>query len=130
MLDNEQNKPLTDKQKQFCEEYLIDKNATQAAIRSGYSPKTAYSIGAENLKKPQIREYIDKVLTEQSLGRGETLKAISDIARASLNDYFKLKKVIKRPKVVKHLSEIIADLQNECEDAEKLMSRISPSDDQ
>lgn len=41
---------MTEKQKLFCEEYLIDLNATQAALRAGYSEKTAYSIGNENLK--------------------------------------------------------------------------------
>lgn len=46
---------LTPKQKRFCEEYLIDFNATQAAIRSGYSKKTAQAIGAENLTKPLIQ---------------------------------------------------------------------------
>ena len=45
---------MTKKQKRFVEEYLIDLNATQAAIRAGYSPDTAGSIGAENLKKPEI----------------------------------------------------------------------------
>ena len=40
---------ITKKQKRFCEEYLIDLNATQAAIRAGYSPDTAGAIGAENL---------------------------------------------------------------------------------
>ena len=47
---------LTEKQKRFCDEYLIDLNATQAAIRAGYSPDTAYSIGQENLKKPEIKK--------------------------------------------------------------------------
>ena len=42
---------LTDKQKRFVEEYLVDLNATEAAKRAGYSEKTAYSIGFENLKK-------------------------------------------------------------------------------
>lgn len=51
---------LTDKQLRFCEEYLIDFNATQAAKRAGYSEKTAYSIGVENLKKPEIQNYIEK----------------------------------------------------------------------
>ena len=55
---------LTDKQKRFCEEYLIDCNATQAAIRAGYSTKTAYSIGIENLKKPEIKNYIDEKMKE------------------------------------------------------------------
>lgn len=54
---------LTDKQKLFAEEYLIDLNAAQAAIRAGYSEKTAYSIGNENLKKPEIQEYI-KILID------------------------------------------------------------------
>lgn len=55
---------LTEKQKRFAEEYLIDLNATQAAIRAGYSPKTAYSIGEENLRKPEIKTYIDARLAE------------------------------------------------------------------
>jgi len=45
---------LNDKQRAFVREYPIDRNATQAAIRAGYSEKTAYSIGSENLKKPEI----------------------------------------------------------------------------
>ena len=57
---------MTDKQKRFCEEYLIDCNATQAAIRAGYSQKTAYSIGIENLKKPEIKNYIDEKMKELS----------------------------------------------------------------
>lgn len=46
---------LTPKQERFVKEYLIDLNATQAAIRAGYSEKTAYSIGHENLSKPEIQ---------------------------------------------------------------------------
>ena len=53
---------LTTKQKRFCDEYLIDLNATQAAIRAGYSEKTAKSIGQENLTKPDLQEYIQKML--------------------------------------------------------------------
>ncbi len=45
---------MNSKQQRFVEEYLVDHNATQAAIRAGYSAKTAYSIGHENLKKPEI----------------------------------------------------------------------------
>ncbi len=50
---------LTGKQLMFVNEYLIDLNATQAAIRAGYSKKTAGQIGDENLKKPQISQMID-----------------------------------------------------------------------
>lgn len=52
---------LNEKQKLFCEEYLIDLNATQAAIRAGYSKKTARSIANENLTKPDIQDYIQKL---------------------------------------------------------------------
>lgn len=61
---------MTKKQKQFCEEYLIDLNATQAAIRAGYSCETAYSIGQENLNKPEIRANIDQAMAERSKRTG------------------------------------------------------------
>lgn len=56
---------LTDKQKRFCDEYLIDMNATQAAIRAGYSEKTAKQIATENLSKPYLQEYIQKAMAEK-----------------------------------------------------------------
>lgn len=59
-------KGLNLKQKRFCMEYIIDNNATQAAIRSGYSKKTAAVIGAENLTKPNIKEEIDKLQDKTS----------------------------------------------------------------
>jgi len=49
---------MTPKQQRFVTEYLIDLNATQAAIRAGYSENTAYAIGYENLSKPEIAEAI------------------------------------------------------------------------
>ncbi len=49
---------LTDKQRRFCEEYCIDLNATQAAIRAGYSKDTAGVIGSENLSKDYLVDYI------------------------------------------------------------------------
>lgn len=51
---------LTAKQARFVDEYLVDLNATQAAIRAGYSEKTAYSVGHENLSKPEISLAIEK----------------------------------------------------------------------
>lgn len=56
---------LTNKQQLFVDEYLIDLNATQAAIRAGYSEKTAYSIGEENLKKPDIADAIQKRMNDR-----------------------------------------------------------------
>ena len=57
---------MTPKQKRFIEEYLVDLNATQAAIRAGYSKDTAYSIGCENLTKPEIQEAINEAVTARS----------------------------------------------------------------
>lgn len=56
---------MTARQKRFCDEYLIDLNATQAAIRAGYSPKTAYRTGADNLIKPQIKNYLTQRMAEK-----------------------------------------------------------------
>ena len=55
---------MTAKQVKFCQEYLIDLNATQAAIRAGYSEDTAGVIGYENLKKPYIEAYIGELQEE------------------------------------------------------------------
>jgi len=57
---------LTDKQKAFVDEYLVDLNATQAAIRAGYSSKTAKQIGTENLSKPVVAEAIQEAIAERS----------------------------------------------------------------
>ena len=61
---------LTKKQQLFVDEYLIDLNATQAAIRAGYSPETAKDIGCENLAKPNIKSEIDKALAIRSRRTG------------------------------------------------------------
>ena len=57
---------LNPKQKRFCEEYIIDLNATQASIRAGYSKKTAQRIGSENLSKPLIDKEIQNQLKKRS----------------------------------------------------------------
>lgn len=76
---------MTEKQKIFCDEYLIDLNATQAAIRAGYSKKTAYAIGNENLNKPEIQEYIQKRLMEKDEAliakQDEVLKTLTRVLR-------------------------------------------------
>lgn len=57
---------LTEKQLMFCKEYLIDLNATQSAIRAGYSEKTAIVIGSENLAKPNIQAKIQEFMSKRS----------------------------------------------------------------
>lgn len=76
---------MTDKQKRFCDEYLIDLNATQAAIRAGYSKKTANRIATENLSKPVIKEYISKRMAEKEskliADQDEVLKYLTSVLR-------------------------------------------------
>jgi phage terminase small subunit len=80
---------LTDKQEAFCEYYLIDRNATQAAIRAGYSEKTAASIGSENLTKPNILEYLQKRKDELKMDADEAMMLLSLQARSSMADYIR-----------------------------------------
>jgi phage terminase small subunit len=77
---------LTDKQERFCYEYCIDMNATQAAIRAGYSQDTAYSIGTENLKKPEIKERIDYMKANLAETAGiSALKVIQEHAKLAFS---------------------------------------------
>lgn len=80
--------PLTVKQKLFVEYYLVDRNATQAAIKAGYKSKAAASMGAENLRKPQIAEHIEKRMSEVAKKIGITqekvLEALWSIAQRCL----------------------------------------------
>ena len=66
---------LTAKQERFCYEYCIDFNATQAAIRAGYSEKTAFSIGSENLRKPLIKNRIKEL--QDNLAETAGISALS-----------------------------------------------------
>lgn len=76
---------LTAKQKRFCEEYIVDCNATQAAIRAGYSKKTAKQIGQENLTKPDLKKYIDeqleKIHNKKTADAQEVLEYLTAVMR-------------------------------------------------
>lgn len=76
---------LTRKQQRFADEYLIDLDGTKAAIRAGYSPKTAGVIASENLKKPNIREYIDLRMEEKTeeliASQDEVLRYLTSVMR-------------------------------------------------
>lgn len=121
---------MTPKQILFCEEYLKDFNATQAAIRAGYSKETAYSIGWENLRKPEIRNLIDGRLTELSLSAAETTKLICDIAKGNLNDYMVVKQVYQSPKIEVGLQHLIDKLLYQIEFEEEYASKVSLNDDE
>jgi phage terminase small subunit len=78
---------LTPKQQRFVDEYLIDLNATQAAIRAGYSVKTAGSIGSENLSKPEIAAAIQVAVQARAARVGVTADSVlAELARIGFSD--------------------------------------------
>lgn len=82
---------LTAKQQRFCDEYLIDLNATQAAIRAGYSEKTAYSAGQRLLKNVEAQNYIDERKADRmertEITQDMVLKELAIIAFSNAADY-------------------------------------------
>lgn len=84
---------LTYKQQRFCEEYIYDWNATRAAIAAGYSEKTSFTIGCENLKKPYIQSYISEIqkdLEKQAgISRLKVLNEYKAIAFSNLAEMFR-----------------------------------------
>jgi phage terminase small subunit len=78
---------LTPKQKLFIREYLKDFNATKAAIRAGYSEDSAPEIGCENLRKPNIKQAIDKYLDDVHLTTQRIALELANIAFSDMADY-------------------------------------------
>ena len=97
---------MTPKQAAFVAEYLVDRNATQAAIRAGYSKKTAGQIGDENLKKPEIRAAIDAGLAKLS-GKIEITaeRVLRERARLAFFDPRKLFTEKGEPKAIAELDD-------------------------
>jgi phage terminase small subunit len=77
---------LSNKQKIFVCEYLKDFNGTQAAIRAGYSVRSACEIASENLRIPKIAKEIQRNIQERSMSADEVLLRLSDIARGNITD--------------------------------------------
>ena len=81
---------LSKRQRRFCDEYLIDCNATQAAIRAGYSEKTAAAQGAKLTSNLEVREYIDEqleLLHDQRTAKAkEVLEYLTSVMRGELKE--------------------------------------------
>lgn len=84
-------KGLTPKQKRFCEEYLIDTNATQAAIRAGYSDKNANTQGSILLANPKVKEYIsiqmEQKKSECVASADEVIQYLTSVMRGSSSSH-------------------------------------------
>ena len=95
---------LTPKQARFISEYLIDLNATQAARRAGYSPRSAASIGHENLRKPEIRVVLNaRIMDRESrtaVSQDKVLQELSEVA------FFDPRKLFREDGTIRALSEL------------------------
>lgn len=97
---------LTGKQAEFVAEYLIDLNATQAAIRAGYSPKTAHSIGQRLLKKVEIQAAIQSAKESRSIRTEITAdRVLQEFARIAFFDPRMLLGDDGRPKDISSLDD-------------------------
>jgi phage terminase small subunit len=121
---------LTPKQQRFVEEYLIDLNATQAAIRAGYSEKTAKEIGSENLTKPNIAKAIgeaqNKRQEQTQIDAAYVLKRLVEIDQMDvldiMDDQMKIRPVNEWPKVWR---QYVVNLENlELSDGEGCFKKI------
>lgn len=117
-LSKNEAKKLTPKQKRFCEEYVIDLNATQAAVRAGYSKKTANEQGARLLVNVSIQNYISELQKDiqerNKITVDECVSILANIARLDIADLFNeeggLKPIHQIPKEAR---TAIASLESE-----------------
>ena len=126
-------RPLSGKQLRFVGEYLIDLNATQAALRAGYSQKTAAVIGFENLQKPKIQVEIQKAMKEREdrviVTQDMVLKELKLIAFSDMADFVRIDEsgmIQANPldTLPKHASRIIRKVK------EKRVIKSTPEGDQ
>ena len=121
---------LTPKQQRFVEEYLIDLNATQAAIRAGYSEKTAKVIAAQNLSKLNVQEAIEEAQSKRAeqtqIDAAYVLKRLVEIDQMDvldiMDDQMKIRPVNEWPKVWR---QYVVNLENlELSDGEGCFKKI------
>ncbi len=118
---------LTVKQKKFADEYIKSGNATQSAIKAGYSKKTAYQCGAENLRKPQIKKYIERrmeeIESERIMSATEAVQLLTSIARGEVKETV----VVATPVGVEK-AEKEADLKTRISATKEILKRYPGSD--
>ncbi len=119
-------KKLTDKQRIFCNEYIIDFNASAAALRSGYSKKTCSAIGPENLRKPIIQQTITEMIRDRESRTKITQdRVLIEIARLAFNDPRKVFQGSGQLKDIKDWPDDVAA----CISSVKIIERSRADDD-
>ena len=118
---------LTAKQRLFCDEYIKSGNAKDAALKAGYSAKTAYSIGNENLNKPELKSYIDAKMAEIESHKIADAKEVLEFYTRVLRDEEIEEVPIATPKGVTIVSEK-PSIQNKIAVSKELLKRypLSP----
>lgn len=100
---------LTPRQERFCKEYMIDLNATQAAIRAGYSARCAHVTGSQLLANPKISEYLQELMNEKDASliasSDEVLQRLTSILRGQVGNH----RVIKTRDVDEDGNSVITD---------------------
>lgn len=107
-MDNAERTELSDKELIFAEGYLTHLNKAKAARNAGSAVKSAKEQGHEIYNRPHVKAYIDDKLKERALSADETVKLISDTAKASLTDYYKPVKVLHTKRKRVGLADVIA----------------------
>lgn len=114
---------LTDRQARFCEEYLIDLNATQAAIRAGYSEKTANRIASELLSKLDIQEKITELKAERAkrteMTQDSVIQELAAVARAEVKGVRAVDKLKALELLGKHLGMFVERYEVNAAEIEK-----------
>lgn len=122
-----ENRRLTPKQQAFADYYIETGNATESALRAGYSKNTASETGYENLRKPHIKHYIDKLMQELAdkriMDATEALELLTSIARGEVIEEVVVSTLEGVEKVDK-----IPDVRDRQRAAEELLKRHSISD--
>lgn len=114
---------LTAKQQRFVEEYCKDCNATQAAIRAGFSERSARSQGHRMLTNVDIKAAVETRLKELSMEAAEVTKLITDIARGDVKNYYTVTEVEETTRIRKPLSQVIESIRQEIEFEEEFAKR-------
>lgn len=118
---------LNAKQKLFCEQYLIDLNATQAAVRAGYSENTAGAIGHENLKKPEIAAYISELQVQLAQNAKVTPEmVISELKKIGFSN---IQDFIEEGNTIKDLSSIPREIAASVKSIKKVQTDWGSGDD-
>lgn len=121
---------MSTKEQRFVEEYTRDFCGTKAAIRAGYSEKTAGKQAYQLKQRPDVIEAIEQRLKALAMDADEAIKRVSDNARTRLNDYLKIEEVWESPMVKRPLADLIIEMELENQIDQVFLERATLSEEQ